>query len=39
MDEIDALAGLPLRYTSKLLCDNSVKNLGRISMGPLLILA
>src|SRR5262245_6014051 len=32
----DDVAGLPLRYTSKLLAPVPIKTLGRISLGPLL---
>lgn len=36
MEEVDARAGLPLRYTSKLLGKNQSKKIGSIGLGPLL---
>jgi len=36
METLDVVGGLPLRYTSKLLAPRAVKNLGPVSMGPLL---
>jgi len=36
METVDAVAGLPLRYTSKLLAKVPVRQLGRVSFGPLL---
>ncbi len=36
METVDAVAGLPLRYTSKLLCRSQMKSIGRTSLGPLL---
>jgi hypothetical protein len=35
-DELDEKAGLPRGYTSKLLAPEASKNLGRISLGPVL---
>jgi hypothetical protein len=35
-EDIDALAGLPQRYCSKLLCPRAVRNLGKTSLGLLL---
>lgn len=35
-ETIDEVAGIPLRYTAKLLAPIPVKGLGRFSMGPLL---
>jgi hypothetical protein len=36
MEAVDEAAGLPARYTSKLLSENNRTSLGRISLGPLL---
>jgi hypothetical protein len=36
MEVVDDVAGLPQRYTSKLLAPCPVKGIGAISMGPLL---
>src|SRR5262245_40913385 len=36
METVDAVAGLPLRYTAKLLAPVPVRQLGRVSFGPLL---
>jgi hypothetical protein len=36
MEVVDAAAGLPARYCSKLLSQNNKTSLGRISLGPLL---
>jgi hypothetical protein len=33
---VDEVAGLPQRYTAKLLAPKGLKSLGRISMGPIL---
>jgi len=35
-ETIDEVAGLPQRYTSKLLAPFPIKGVGRISLGPLL---
>lgn len=35
-EELDALAGLPSRYTSKLFCKVPIKGIGRHSLGPLM---
>jgi hypothetical protein len=36
MESVDAVAGLPARYTSKLLSRNNKTSLGQTSMGPIL---
>jgi hypothetical protein len=36
MEAVDEVAGLPLRYTSKLMSENNHTSLGRVSLGPLL---
>src|SRR5262249_32348356 len=36
METVDSVAGLPLRYTAKLLAPVPVRQLGRVSFGPLL---
>jgi hypothetical protein len=36
MESVDAVAGLPARYTSKLLSRNYKTSLGQTSMGPIL---
>jgi hypothetical protein len=36
MEAVDEVAGLPLRYTSKLMSANNQTSLGRVSLGPLL---
>jgi hypothetical protein len=36
MESVDAVAGLPNGYASKLLSRNNKTSLGRVSMGPLL---
>jgi hypothetical protein len=36
MESVDAVAGLPARYTSKLLSRNHRTSLGQTSMGPIL---
>jgi hypothetical protein len=35
-EDIDSVSGLPLRYTSKLVCARPVRNLGKVSLGLLL---
>jgi len=35
-ETVDAVAGLPLRYTAKLLSPRMVRSVGRASLGPLL---
>lgn len=36
METLDEVAGLPLRYASKLFAPNPIKTLGKISLGPTL---
>jgi hypothetical protein len=36
MEAVDDLAGLPLRYTSKIFAQKKLKSVGRVSLGPLL---
>jgi hypothetical protein len=36
MESVDEVAGLPQRYTAKLLAPGGQKSLGRISLGPIL---
>jgi hypothetical protein len=36
MEAVDEVAGLPVRYTSKLMSANNQTSLGRVSLGPLL---
>ena len=36
MESVDEVAGLPARYTSKLLSRNNKTSLGQTSMGPIL---
>src|SRR5260370_18035116 len=36
MEAVDDLAGLPLRYTSKIFAEKKLKGVGRISLGPIL---
>jgi hypothetical protein len=36
METLDEVAGLPLRYSSKLLAPFPIKGFGRISLGPIL---
>jgi hypothetical protein len=36
MERLDEIAGLPSRYVSKLLAPVPVRNIGRVSLGPLL---
>lgn len=36
MESVDAVAGLPARYTSKLLSRNYRSSLGQVSLGPIL---
>jgi len=36
METVDEVAGLPLRYTSKLFAPFPIKTLGKVSLGPIL---